>query len=558
MDVFGVALLDHETLLTDNAADESDSSVREVLTHISFVVFTGLGVQEMDTAEGGLPCSQGHDGAHGADVGGHDIGPGTLPDEQVRSLVDQRVVGTGDGKAVLQFHLVPLQSNVDGGTGFQAFTVLVNDEEAAGLGEAGDDARAARHRDCDILTVHFRDAAAEEFFILERRGQLAGDLRLDLLVPLRFAMSEQRADVLDDLLHDDDAGDRVTGHAAEGLLADHAEDGGFAGLDGDAVDQQFAEVREDGGRVVVPAGGGTRNGQDRVTLFRRFGDRRFEQVDLVFDDRVHDRVGAPVREHGGEDGGVELRDVAGFQVGVAVDDLIAGRDDAEDRALDDFHFIDTGSHEGADESGRHDGVGRNDHIAHADILTDLADVVPGDAGGVQEDVPVLCLDDVLDHDDRVGVLGQRVAGVDDDVVRFGQADRVAFGGAHGLRREDGDAVHGARDIVGRGTDRVMGAGGHTVVGFPDFDHFGGDRNVGRADRVDDLLPGFVQRDIGQELILFQNSNTFTLAPRSRPSRSLGMVMVPSARDRTETTPDFAGSGTALPSSSATPRISSRP
>ncbi len=119
---------------------------------------------------------------------------------------------------------------------------------------------------------------------------------------------------------------------------------------------------------------GARDGQDRVTLFGSFGDGRFEQVDLIFDDRVDDRVGAPVREHGGEDGGVELRNVAGFQVGVAVDDLIAGRDDAEDRAFDDFHFIDTGSHEGADESGRHDGVGRNDHIAHADILTDLADV----------------------------------------------------------------------------------------------------------------------------------------------------------------------------------------
>ena len=467
-------------------------------------------------------------------------------------------MAAGDGEAVLQFHLVSLQSNVDGGAGFQAFTVLVDDEEAAGLGKAGDDARAARHRDCDILTVHFRDAAAEEFFILEGRRELPGDLRFDFFIPLRFSVGQERTDILDDLLHDNDARDRVTGHAAERLLADHAEDGRFAGFDGDAVDQQFAEVREDGGRVVVPAGGGARDGQDRVTLFGSFGDGRFEQVDLIFDDRVDERVGAPVREHGREDGGVEFRDVAGFQVGVAVDDLIAGRDDAEDRALDDFHFVDTGGHEGADESRSHDGEGRDDHISHADVLTDLADVVPGNAGGVQEDVPVLCLDDVLDHDDRVGVLGQRVAGVDDDVVRFGQADRVAFGGAHGLRREDGDAVHGARDIVGRGTDRIVGTGGHTVVGLPDFDRFGGHRDVGRADRVDDLLTGFVQRDIGQEFILFQNSNTFTLAPRSRPSRSLGMVMVPSARDRTETTPDFAGSGTALPSSSATPRISSRP
>ena len=245
-------------------------------------------------------------------------------------------------------------------------------------------------------------------------------------------MGQERADILDDLLHDDDAGDRVTGHAAEGLLADHAEDGGLAGFDGDAVDQQFAEVRKDGGRIVVPAGGRTRDGQDRVALVGGFGDGRFQQIDLILDDRVDDGVGTPVGEHGGEDGGVELRDVAGFQVRVAVDDLIAGGDDTEDRALHDLDLVDTGGHEGADKGGSHDGVGRDDHIAHADVLTHLADIVPGDAGGVQEDVPVLCLDDVLDHDDRVGVLRQRVAGVDDDVVRFSQADRVALGGADGL------------------------------------------------------------------------------------------------------------------------------
>ena len=153
VDVLRVPLLDHEALLTDDAADEGDAAVREVLTDIGFVVFSGLRVQKVDAAECGLPCSQRHDGAHGADVGGDDIGPGVLSDEQVRGLVDQRVVGPGDGKAVLQFYLVSLQSDFDGGSGIETFTVLVDDEEAAGLGKAGDDARASRHGDRDILAV---------------------------------------------------------------------------------------------------------------------------------------------------------------------------------------------------------------------------------------------------------------------------------------------------------------------------------------------------------------------------------------------------------------------
>ena len=118
LDVQRVSLLDHEALLTDDAADEGDPAVREVLTDIGLVVFAGLTVQQMDAAEGGLPCPERHDSAHGADVGGDDIGPLVLTDEQVRRLVDQRVVRTGDGKAVLQFHLVSLQSDVDGGAGF--------------------------------------------------------------------------------------------------------------------------------------------------------------------------------------------------------------------------------------------------------------------------------------------------------------------------------------------------------------------------------------------------------------------------------------------------------
>ena len=448
MDILRVPLLDHEALLTDDAADEGDPAVREVLADIGLVVFSGLRVQQVDAAKGGLPGSQRHDGAHGADMGRDDIGPLVLTDEQVRRLVDQRVVGTGDGKAVLQFHLVSLQSDIDGGAGFQAFTVLVDDEEAAGLGKAGDDARASRHGDRDILAVHFRNAAAEEFFIFEGRREFPGDLGFDGLVPLRFSVRQERTDILHDLFHDDDAGDRVTGHAAEGLLADHAEDCGLAGLDGDAVDQQFTEVRKNSGCVVVPSGRGAGNGEDGIALVGGFRDGRFEEVDLVFHDRVDDAVCAPVRKHGREDGGVEFRDVTGFQVRVAVDDLITGGDDAEDRTLHDLDLIDTGCHEGTDESGGHDGVGRDDHIAHADVFADLADVVPGDAGGVQKDVSVLCLNDVLDHNDRVGVLRQRVAGVDDDVVVRGQADRIALCGADGLRSQHGDAVHGARHIVG--------------------------------------------------------------------------------------------------------------
>ena len=256
---------------------------------------------------------------------------------------------------------------------------------------------------------------------------------------------------LQEFLDHDDAGNRIAGNAQNGPGPAIAQDRGLAGFDGNAVIKHLADLPDGGGGVVVPPGGGAGVEDHHVALAGGFGEHVTDLVEAVRHDGIGLRHRAPVLQHGGKDGGIELQDVARLRVGAGRDDLVPGGDDPHHGLADDFCLENAACDHGADRGGTDLHEARQDHLPGADIFADLANMLPGCRRGVDRNAAVVVLDDVLHHDDRVAALGDRVAGIDHGEAVGAERHGRGLGGAEAVPGMKGDAVHGAGRIV-RGID----------------------------------------------------------------------------------------------------------
>ena len=380
-----------------------------------------------------------------------------LPVDQIRQLIQQRIVAADDDQGVLQLPLVLEQPDADLFARRIALLALRDLQHPVRLHEGGHHAASPGQWGGHQRIAHIAHAQAHVFLILEARDHLPRELCARAAALVVFPAVPGVDQRLQEFLDHDDAGHRIAGHAQNGLISAIAQDRGLAGLDGDAVVQHLADLAYGGGGVVVPPGGGAGVEDHHVALVGRFGEHIPNGVKAIRHDGIGFGLRAPVLQHGGKDGGIEFQNVARFGIGAGRDDLVAGGDDAHHRAADDLELQHAARDHGADGGGGDLHEAGQDHLPGADILADLPDMLPGRGGRVDRDAAVVVFHDILHHDDRVAVLGDRIAGVHHDKLVLPQGDGRRLGGAEAVPCAQSHAVHGAGRVMRRvdpGVDRA--------------------------------------------------------------------------------------------------------
>jgi hypothetical protein len=268
-------------------------------------------------------------------------------------------------------------------------------------------------------------------------------------------------------------GDRVARRPEDRRGVDRAEHDGMAGADGHAVDGQRAEAIDDRGRVVVAAGARAGDDDHEVRAGRGAANRRGDALGIVGLDRQAPGLAAGLLGLGGEHQRVRVEDLARPDVRAHRADLVAGRQHGHDRTAVDEHVRRARGGRGGDVDGAQAMALGQQQLGRADVLADRAHVLVGRHGPAHLRRAALVVD-LLAHDDGVVALGQRVAGVDDDVGVVRQEDRRALAGADGVGGAHGDAVHRRR------VERRRGARGPHRRGGDAADRLG----ERQADRLD--------------------------------------------------------------------------
>ena len=299
------------------------------------------------------------------------------------------------------------------------------------------------------------------------------------------------------LLHHNDAGHGVAGNTQNGLGPLAAQNGGLAGLHGNAVVQDLPQLPDDSGGIVLPPGRGTGVENHHVTFRCGSGNHGLDLVKFVGNDGINHRVGTPAFHHGGENGAVKFQNVSGLGVRAGGNNFVAGGDDPHHRLGNHFDFQHTAGNHSADGGGGNGHMAGQNHLSGTHILANLPDVLPGSGSGMDGDGAILVLHDVLHHDDGIPVLGDRVAGIQHNILLLLQGNRGGFGGAEGISGAYGYTVHGAGGIVGRTDMGVDRPGGHTATGFIDGNHFGSWPKALLLQQLPIVSACLLQRHIGQ-------------------------------------------------------------
>ena len=262
----------------------------------------------------------------------------------------------------------------------------------------------------------------------------------------------------------------MTGKADQGLVARLAHDGGFAGLDGDAVQQQLAHFFYDAAGRVLDAYAAAAGEDHRVALACRLPHLPSQQVLVVHDDPVTDRLRAEVPQHGREQRRVHIAHLSGARNHVGRHQLVPGGDHADAQLpCHGNHRLSDGGQR-ADILRRKHAAGFQDRFAGIHVVAAEDEVHPRRAGLQDADCAVAVVLGVFDHDRAVGPLGDCPArgnvgaGVPGkaEICRLPHenlADNVqnrwdGVRTAEGVGRPAGVAVHGGavevRDIFFRG------------------------------------------------------------------------------------------------------------
>ena len=302
---------------------------------------------------------------------------------------------------------------------------------------------------------------------------------------------------LQQLLNDDDAGDRITGNTQNGCPALAAQDGGLAGLHGNAVVEHFTQFPDDPGGIVVTACRGTGIENHQVALLRCPGYRFLNSVELIGHDGVNLCLRAPLPYHGGENRAVEFQDITGLGICTGRNDLITGGDNANQRLSDHLNLQHAAGDHGADGSGRHLHMGRQDHFTGTDILADLADMLPGSGRGMDGYGTVFVLHHILHHNDGVAFLRNRIAGIQHDKLAGLQRDGGGFSGTEGILCLHANAIHGAGRIVGRADVGIDRMGRDPAAGIPCRNHLCPRTVTVAPEQIQIVFSCLRKRNIGQ-------------------------------------------------------------
>ena len=110
------------------------------------------------------------------------------------------------------------------------------------------------------------------------------------------------------------------------------------------------------------------------------------------------------------------------------------------------------------------------------ILTHTAYVLPRESGCFDFHLVVTAIVDLFDHDDRIGVIGQHMAGIDEkSVLSDLELPGAGLAGSEGLLRLDRNAIHGRRMKIRRGQPGKHRCRQNTSHGLRHRYRFGGRR-----------------------------------------------------------------------------------
>ncbi|CQR54083.1 hypothetical protein BN996_03927 [Haloferax massiliensis] len=311
----------------------------------------------------------------------------------------------------------------------------------------------------------------------------------------------------DERPEDGERGDRIARQTDVGApLAERADEHGFPGLDGDAVQQEFTALFDHAVDDVDRARGRRPRREHEVALVGRPPEQALHLLVVVARVGVERRDAAGLLDPRGDGVGVHVVDFArlGSQFVARPDELVAGRDDAHGRFPADRHLVDAERRQQADFAGRQARAGAERASAGGDVGPGGHHAVAGRDRRVDDERAVSLLGSLHDDD---GVRARRhhraggdfdggpgsdrhvrfVAGVDrPDEVEF---DRLRLVSAEGVAGADRVAVHARAVEAGHVEFGVDSLGEDAAAGVFERDGLGVGRQVERRDGLAGVLRG---------------------------------------------------------------------
>ena len=218
--------------------------------------------------------------------------------------------------------------------------------------------------------------------------------------------------------------------------------------------------------MVAATGAGAGDDEDEVRASGRVADRGGETVGVVGQDRLADGAAAGLPGLRLEHDRVRVGELADREVRSGRAQLVARRQDRDDRrAVDRELGVAGGGRER--QVHRPEPAARGEHeLPGRDVLADAADVRARGDPRLDEHGAV-AVRQALARDRRVAPGGHRVAGVDDVERPAGQPQRIGLARRARVGAVDGDAVHRRRGERGGRAPRPDRLRGHAAEGVLD-------------------------------------------------------------------------------------------
>ena len=321
-----------------------------------------------------------------------------------------------DDDGVVDLGERPPQVNGNRVAGVDPLRKAGNQREAVGAHQRHNDAGAALERGGDEPPADTPQLHPQPLVLAHRREHLAAHHGLDRLRRRALPPQHPVEQRFQEKLRRHHCGGGVAGDAQHGRLSDDTQDDGVPGPHRDAVDQQLAEVADDGRGEVLRSRGGAGVDRHGVALAGRRRDGLGDQRGVVGDDGLAERLAAPFRHLPRQHQRVVLDDVALARRGGGRDELAARRNDRDAWPPPYRYRGHAAGRRRAHVFGA-DGVVLGQHeLRGHDVLAHGPDVLPGGGGGHDLDIAARLVDH-LAHDHRVEAVGHGVAGIDPDRLR---------------------------------------------------------------------------------------------------------------------------------------------
>ena len=258
-------------------------------------------------------------------------------------------------------------------------------------------------------------------------------------------MTERRDD---EQVAADHGRDRIPGQRHHRRLSYHAERHRLARPNRHSVQHQLAGGPDRLRGEVPRAGGDPRQWDHKIRLLTCLFDGPANGIRVIANWATTRNLSAIFGQERGNHRGVEVGNVAWPRGLARRDDLLSGGDDRDPRRPQHFNREHPCGEKSPDVDRTEPLSRRNDNLGGDHIFADQSRVLPGDRGGDDLEFPRRHLRDVFDHDDGIGVLGQRITSVHvDGLSARSQSLRRGLRCPGAVGRAHCDAVHGCGVIV---------------------------------------------------------------------------------------------------------------